>query len=78
MTGPQAACPNCATLVAQADRFCESCGAPLVEVPEPEVSRVAIPRTGQAADGPCSDCGNSTFTDEYCDRLRTSARRARS
>jgi serine/threonine protein phosphatase PrpC len=66
MTGPQAACPNCATLVAQADRFCESCGAPLVEVPEPEVSRVAIPRTGQAAEGPCSDCGNSTFTDEYC------------
>jgi len=66
MTGPQAACPNCATLVAQADRFCESCGAPLVEVPEPEVNRVAIPRTGQAAEGPCSDCGNSTFTDEYC------------
>jgi serine/threonine protein phosphatase PrpC len=66
MTGPQAACPSCATLVAQADRFCESCGAPLVEVPEPEVSRVAIPRTGQAAEGPCSDCGNSTFTDGYC------------
>jgi serine/threonine protein phosphatase PrpC len=38
----------------------------LVEVPEPEVSRVAIPRTGQAAEGPCSDCGNSTFTDGYC------------
>ncbi|MDT5113126.1 MAG: family protein phosphatase [Mycobacterium sp.] len=66
MTGPQAACPSCATLVAQADRFCESCGALLVEVPEPEVSRVAIPRTGQAAEGPCSDCGNSTFTDGYC------------
>ncbi|MCW2588782.1 MAG: serine/threonine protein phosphatase [Mycobacterium sp.] len=66
MTGPQAACPSCATLVAQADRFCESCGAPLVEVPEPEVSRVAIPRAGQAVEGPCSDCGNSTFTDGYC------------
>jgi serine/threonine protein phosphatase PrpC len=65
MTGPQTACPSCATLVAQADRFCESCGAPLVEVPEPEVSRVAIPRAGRS-DGPCSDCGNTTFTDEYC------------
>jgi serine/threonine protein phosphatase PrpC len=38
----------------------------LVEVPEPEVSRVAIPRAGQAVEGPCSDCGNSTFTDGYC------------
>jgi PPM family protein phosphatase len=66
MTGPQAACPKCATLVAQADRFCGSCGAPLVEVPEPELSRVAIPRSGRAADGPCSDCGNATFTDGYC------------
>jgi serine/threonine protein phosphatase PrpC len=66
MTGAQTACPSCATLVAQADRFCESCGAPLVEVPAPDVSRVAIPRAGRAAEGPCSDCGNATFTDEYC------------
>lgn len=65
MTGQQAACPKCAAVIAQADRFCGSCGAPLLEVPEPELSRVAIPRTGPP-EGPCSDCGNTTFEDGYC------------
>jgi PPM family protein phosphatase len=65
MTGQQAACPKCAAIIAQADRFCGSCGAPLLEVQEPEVSRAAIPRTGQP-EGPCSDCGNATFADGYC------------
>ena len=46
---------------ARADRFCESCGASLSEV-----RRVAIPRPGQSAAGPCADCGNDADFDEYC------------
>ncbi len=61
MTGEQAACPGCAAIVRRADRFCESCGAALAEV-----LRVAIPRSGQPVEGPCSDCGNETHADGYC------------
>jgi serine/threonine protein phosphatase PrpC len=61
MTGQQAACPQCAAIVRRADRFCESCGAALSEI-----RRVAIPRSGQSAEGPCADCGNDTHFDEYC------------
>jgi serine/threonine protein phosphatase PrpC len=61
MTGEQAACPQCAAIGRRADRFCESCGAVLSEV-----RRVAIPRSGRSAEGPCSDCGNETHVDEYC------------
>jgi serine/threonine protein phosphatase PrpC len=61
MTGQQAACPRCAATVRRADRFCESCGAALSEV-----RRVAIPRAGWTAEGPCADCGNETHTDGYC------------
>lgn len=66
MTGEQAACPKCAAVVDQSDRFCETCGGPLFEVPKPAVSRVAIPRTGQIVEGPCVDCGNDAFSDGYC------------
>lgn len=58
-------CPRCATPAAPGDRFCGSCGGPLFEVPETAVGRVAIPR-GVQADGPCDDCGNTTFADGYC------------
>ncbi len=65
MTGELAACPKCAAAVGQSDRFCESCGGALFEVPTPEFDRVAIPRSG-LAQGPCADCGNETFSDGYC------------
>ena len=61
MTGQQAACPTCAAIVGRTDRFCESCGATLAEV-----RCVAIPGSGQSAEGPCSDCGNETHADGYC------------
>jgi PPM family protein phosphatase len=61
MTGQHATCPQCATAVRPADRFCEDCGASLSEV-----RRVAIPRPGQRAEGPCADCGNEAAFDEYC------------
>jgi PPM family protein phosphatase len=61
MSGEQTACPRCAAMVGSADRFCESCGAGLSDV-----HRVAIPRPGRATEGPCADCGNATFVDEYC------------
>lgn len=65
MTAPQASCPQCDVSIRPSDRFCESCGVALVEVPAPEVVRVAVPRTGPLT-GPCADCGNATFTDGYC------------
>ena len=45
----------------RADRFCESCGAALSEI-----RRIAIPRPGRSAEGPCADCGNEAYFDEYC------------
>ena len=61
MTGQEATCSQCDAAVRRADRFCESCGASLSEV-----RRVAIPRPGQSAAGPCADCGNEAYFDEYC------------
>jgi PPM family protein phosphatase len=61
MTDQPASCRQCAAVVRHADRFCESCGAPLAEV-----RQVAIPRSLEGAPGPCSDCGNETYTDDYC------------
>jgi PPM family protein phosphatase len=61
MTDQPASCRQCAAVVRHADRFCESCGAPLAEV-----RQVAIPRSLEGAAGPCSDCGNETYTDDYC------------
>jgi serine/threonine protein phosphatase PrpC len=64
MTGEDASCPQCATVMAVADRFCGSCGAILSEI-----RRVAIPRSGRALegwDGPCADCGNDAHVDGYC------------
>jgi serine/threonine protein phosphatase PrpC len=66
MTDEPTACPTCAAPVGQSDRFCESCGGALFEVPTPEFSRVAIPRTGLPLEGPCADCGNDAFSDGYC------------
>ncbi len=61
MTGQEATCSQCDAAVRRADRFCESCGASLSEV-----RRIAIPRPGQSAAGPCADCGNDADFDEYC------------
>jgi PPM family protein phosphatase len=61
MTAQPSTCPRCAAVVRQADRFCESCGATLADV-----RQVAIPRPMEDACGPCADCGNETFTDDYC------------
>jgi serine/threonine protein phosphatase PrpC len=61
MTAQQATCPECETVVAPADRFCEGCGASLSEI-----HRIAIPQPGQLAEGPCADCGNVAAFDEYC------------
>ena len=66
MTGDPATCPQCSAPVTLADRFCESCGGPLFEAPKPQLQHVAIPRTGLPQEGPCSDCGNATFSDGYC------------
>jgi PPM family protein phosphatase len=64
MTG-LATCPTCATPVGGSDRFCESCGGPLFEVPPPAFERVAIPRP-VPLEGACADCGNEAFSDGYC------------
>src|ERR1700742_85407 len=58
---PEASCPQCDTVIAQTDRFCEGCGASLADAP-----RVAIPRHEHATDAPCTDCGNAGGFDEYC------------
>lgn len=61
MTTPAPACPSCGATVSPADRFCGSCGAVLSEI-----RQVTVPRAGRAPQGPCEDCGNTTFTDGYC------------
>ena len=61
MTAPAATCPQCAAAVGPADRFCGSCGTTLSEI-----RLVAVPRPGRIEQGPCADCGNETFTDDYC------------
>jgi serine/threonine protein phosphatase PrpC len=61
MTDQPASCRRCAAVVRHADRFCESCGAPLAEV-----RQVAIPRSQEGTAGPCSDCGNESYIDDYC------------
>jgi serine/threonine protein phosphatase PrpC len=61
MNAQPSTCPQCAAVVRHADRFCESCGATLSEV-----RQVAIPRSQEGAAGPCADCGNETYTDDYC------------
>jgi serine/threonine protein phosphatase PrpC len=61
MTASVTTCPQCAATVGQSDRFCGSCGTTLSEI-----RLVAVPRPGRAAQGPCVDCGNATFTDDYC------------
>src|SRR5690349_17774788 len=58
---PEVNCPQCDTVVAQTDRFCEGCGASLADA-----RRVAIPRHEHAADTPCPDCGNAADFAEYC------------
>ncbi|MBJ7338102.1 protein phosphatase 2C domain-containing protein [Mycolicibacterium sp.] len=65
MTGELIDCGHCAAPVGTSDRFCESCGGALFEVPEPQFNRVAIPRPGPA-EGPCADCGNDGFSDGFC------------
>lgn len=54
-------CVQCGTTVVTDDRFCESCGSTLSAV-----RRVAIPRPAQSPQGPCADCGNESFVDDYC------------
>lgn len=66
MTGDAITCPKCAAAVEAIDRFCESCGGPLFEVPTAEIRRVAIPRAAPSQHAPCSDCGNAAFADGYC------------
>ena len=61
MTDQSASCPQCAADIARADRFCGGCGAVLSEI-----RRVAIPRSGRYVEGPCADCGNDAYADEYC------------
>lgn len=61
MTSPQIACPQCAAMALPTDRFCGTCGAGLAEI-----EQVAVPRPGRTAEGPCADCGNTTFADGYC------------
>jgi len=61
MTARQFECPQCAVTVSDTDRFCERCGTLLAGI-----QRIAIPRGGAPQDGPCSDCGNQTFSDGYC------------
>jgi serine/threonine protein phosphatase PrpC len=61
MTAQQATCPECETVVAPVDRFCEGCGASLSKI-----RQIAIPRPGQLTKGPCADCGNESHFDEYC------------
>ena len=58
---PRGNCPQCDTVVARADRFCEGCGALLAEA-----RRVAVPRHEHWPDTPCRDCGNAAAFDEYC------------
>jgi serine/threonine protein phosphatase PrpC len=54
-------CRNCSAPIDPAHRFCESCGAV-----QAEVSQVAVPRPGRAADQPCPGCGNTEHADDYC------------
>ncbi|MBS1691497.1 MAG: protein phosphatase 2C domain-containing protein [Actinobacteria bacterium] len=64
MSAGTGTCPRCAAAVGPTDKFCEGCGAPLAEV-----RRVAVPRalrTLGAPAGPCADCGNQAYVDEYC------------
>ncbi len=61
MSGPETTCRGCAAPVAPADRFCENCGGALSDI-----ARVAIPRPATAPPGPCADCGNDSYVDDYC------------
>jgi serine/threonine protein phosphatase PrpC len=61
MSGEGVTCMQCGATVVAADRFCEKCGTILSGV-----RRVAIPMPVQSLPGPCTDCGNDTYADEYC------------
>ncbi len=65
---PHLACASCGAEVLPGDGFCEACGADLA------VRRAAPP---DAAQVPCPDCGQTAFSDGYCDncgRLAPSGR----
>jgi serine/threonine protein phosphatase PrpC len=64
MTVQRGACPRCASVVQRDDRFCERCGAIVMDI-----RCVALPRETEPVDGiggPCSECGNATFAEGYC------------
>lgn len=56
---PGLTCPACGAEVLPGDAFCENCGADLM------VRRAAPPPDSPQV--PCPDCGESAFTDGYCD-----------
>lgn len=76
------ACPSCQSAVGPDDKFCESCGASLLDpLPPPPLDAAAAvsnlrtaetDRAGTAAArrsvvaGPCRDCGSSQSEDGYC------------
>ena len=61
MSNAQPTCRQCAAPVTPADRFCESCGSTLSDI-----TRVSLPRPGTTPPGPCVDCSNGHYVDDYC------------
>ncbi|WP_232839672.1 MULTISPECIES: phosphatase [Nocardia] len=58
-SGPR--CPGCDSVVAAADRFCESCGREL------GARRIALPRSESPSEADCDSCGGGLYdADGYC------------
>jgi serine/threonine protein phosphatase PrpC len=81
------ACPNCGGPIADADRFCEACGAeltPTVGAATPAIDTDTEPTielnaagTDPAAMGPCRSCGGKIGAEGYCETCGTKAAKPR-
>lgn len=82
-------CPSCGGPVAEADLFCEACGAalrPAAAAPakpaldtdtEPTVEITAVRTSGTEYVGPCASCGGTVGADGYCETCGTKAAKPR-
>ncbi|HEY0473906.1 MAG TPA: zinc ribbon domain-containing protein, partial [Kribbella sp.] len=78
------ACPSCGAPVADADRFCEACGAelsltgpatPAIDTDTEPTVELNLSAAGVA--GPCRSCGGKIGAEGYCETCGTKAAKPR-